>query len=95
MAQVRLAVGMLEKAIPILGVSSEVGKDVMSALTKLAKHVPPGATSAGLENSALQKAMMERRQEAPMLALMRAQGQGGGAAPAAPAPPAAPAAMAA
>lgn len=81
------AVRLLEKALPVMGVGTEVGKDIMKALTTLSKHVPPGATSAGVENSALSQMMMQQRQEAPMLALMRAQAAKGAAPGGAPAAP--------
>lgn len=95
LSQVALAVRMLEKALPMLGVETEPGKDVMRALPILAKHVPPGAGSPGAENSGLQQMMMQQKQEQPMLQVLRAmqakQAEGGapGGAPGAPPSPAA------
>lgn len=77
MAQVSWAVRLLERALPMLGVTSPVGKDVMSAMKSLAKHVPPGAASAGVENNALQQMMLQGKQEQPMVQALRAMGQGG------------------
>jgi len=90
------AVRLLEKALPMLGAETEPGKDVMRALPMLSKHIPPGAMSPGVENTALQQLMMQQRQQAPMLQALRAMqgGQAGGGQPpggggAPPAPPAA------
>jgi hypothetical protein len=86
--------------IPALGASTEIGKDVLKSLSTLSKHVPPGSASQGTEASAMQKLMLQQKQQAPMLQAMQAMGQGGqtgsgmplppqpGAAP--PAPPAPP-----
>ena len=77
--QVRLAVRILEAALPKLGVASEEGKDVMKALSILAKHIPADAASPGIEQNAIQQQMLQARQEAPMLQMLR-QAQSGGAA---------------
>lgn len=82
-AQLTHAIRIMEKALPMLGVESEMGKDVMSALSKLSKHIAPGQGSPGIENSALQQMMMQHKQEQPMIQALRAQGQST-AAPAAP-----------
>lgn len=85
MAQLTQAIRIMEKALPMVGVETEMGKDVMKALTQLSKHIPAGSGSPGVENQALQKMMMEQKQEQPMQQLLRSQGQGapppGGAAP--------------
>jgi hypothetical protein len=73
----RVVVRQLEMILPMLGSGSPAGKEVMKSLTSLGKLVPAGATSSGMENNAQQQLMMQQRQQAPMLAALRAQGQGG------------------
>jgi len=87
MAQLGLIVRQLEKIVPLLGAGTEAGRDVLKALTSLAKHVPPGAVSPGAEQTSLQNLMMKMKQQAPQLAAMK-QGmqKPGGEAP--PVPPA-------
>ena len=77
--QVRLAVRILEAALPKLGVASEEGRDVMKALSILAKHIPADAASPGIEQASMQNMQLQARQEAPMLQMLR-QAQSGGAA---------------
>jgi len=92
------AVHTLEEAMPKLGVGSEAGQEVMKSLPRLAKHVPPGAVSIGVENSALQKIMLKNRQNSMAVAQMRAgpaQPPRPGMPPGAPPTPAAPPPMAA
>lgn len=81
MAIMSQAIRLLEKALPMLGAESDAGREVLSALGRLAKHLPAGSTSPGVEMSSLQKLLMEQRQQNPMMALMRQQQQGGGVAP--------------
>lgn len=88
LAQVQWAVRLLERALPMIGSASEPGKDIMKAITALGKHVPPGASSPGVEQSSLQQMMMQQRQEQPEIARMRAMG--GGTAPGQPSPSPAP-----
>ena len=91
-AQLTHAIRIMEKALPMLGVETEMGKDVMSSLSKLSKHIAPGGGSPGVEQSALQQMMMQHKQDQPMLQALRAQGQGqpggGGGAPPPMPPPA-------
>lgn len=90
MAQLTQCIRILEHALPLVGVETEVGKDVMNALKTLSKHIAPGSGAPGVEHQALQQMMMKQKQEQPMLQLMRAQGQSPGAG--APPPPTAQAA---
>jgi len=87
MAKLGLIVRQLEQIVPLLGAGTEAGKDVLKALTSLSKHVPPGAVSPGVENSALQGLMLKQRQQTPQIAQMRAalaqqKPEGAGAPPA-------------
>jgi hypothetical protein len=83
MAHLAVAVHVLEEAIPLLGMGDEAGRDAAQAMTKLAKHIPPGSVPSGVENSVLQKIMLKNRQNAMNVAQMRAPSPG--AAPGAPA----------
>ena len=88
LAKLGLIVRLLEQIVPLLGAGTEAGKDVLKCLTSLAKHIPPGAVSPGIEQSALQKLMLQQRQQGPQIANMRAaMAQPGGAAPSGPSAP--------
>ncbi len=65
-AMVQQAVRLLEKSLSMLGAESEPGIAVMKSITNLAKHIPPGSTSPGVEQSALQKMMQEQKAQQPM-----------------------------
>jgi len=68
----------------VLPAGSEAARDIREALNKLAKHVPPGAVSQGLQMSEAQRALMQQRQMGPQIAAMRASQPAmppGGAAP--------------
>ena len=84
-AKLGLVVRQLEQLVPLLGVGSEPGKDVIKALTSLSKHVQPGAVSQGTQQTDLQNQMMKLRQMGPQLAQMRQAA--GGAKPPEGAPP--------
>ena len=75
LAQLSGVVRQLEKLVPLLGAGSEVGKDVLKSLTMLTKHIPPGAVSPGLEQSAMSNTMTQMRQNAPLIASLRAAQQ--------------------
>ena len=90
MAHLSVAVHVLEQALPLLGMGTEAGRDVNLALTKLAKHTPPGQVSSGVENSILQKLLLQNRQNAMNVAAMRGQAGGAPAGAAGAKPPGAP-----
>ena len=81
LARLGVVVKQLTELLPILGVNSEPGKDVMTCLTKLAKHVPDGTISPGLEQSAMQRIMEKLRQQGPQIAQAMQQRGGGGMPP--------------
>ena len=56
----------------VLPAGSDAARDIREALNKLAKHVPPGAVSQGLQMSEAQRALMQQRQMQPQIAAMRA-----------------------
>lgn len=73
---VKVAVDTLIMALQQgLDAGSDPGRAAAKAINDLAKHVPPGSTSPALYNAALTKLLMQKKQEAPMLAALSAQGQ--------------------
>ena len=66
--------------LAVLPVGSDASRDVREALNKIAKHVPPGGASQGVQMSEAQRALMQQRQMGPQIAAMRA-GQAGGGQP--------------
>lgn len=77
LAQLQVAVRIIERTLPIFGVGTEVGKDVMNALRTLSKHVPAGSGTSGVENTALMGLMNQQRQDAPTISTLRAMQAGG------------------
>lgn len=76
MAKLGMIVRQLEQIVPLLGAGTEAGRDVLKSLTSLSKHVPPGAVSPGVEQSAMQKTMMQMKQQTPQIAALRASMSG-------------------
>ena len=72
LTQVSWAVRILEKALPVLGATSPVGKDIMGAIKSLAKHTPEQQMSTGVENNTLQQMMMGAKTEQPQTQLLKA-----------------------
>ncbi|MDE2021138.1 MAG: hypothetical protein KGJ13_12450 [Patescibacteria group bacterium] len=72
MAKLSLIIRQMELIVPLLGAGTEAGRDVLKALTSLSKHVPPGAVSPGVEQSAMNQVQMKMKQQTPQLAQMRA-----------------------
>jgi len=85
-AKLALLVMGLTHLLPGMPVGSDMAKDVREALNKLAKHVPPGAVSPGIQMTEAQRQLLMARQNSPMIqAAQAAQMHGGGAPP--PGPP--------
>lgn len=72
LARLSMIVRMLEEALPMLGSTSEIGQSVLKSISSLSKSIPPGSLSAGVEDTAMQKVMMAHRQQAPLIAALRA-----------------------
>lgn len=77
LSQLRVAVRILEMLVPTLGAGSEPGQAVLKAITTLSKFVPPGSTAGGVEKNTMQDLLMQQAQQSPMMAAMKAMGQGG------------------
>lgn len=91
LSRLSIIVRLLEEAIPLLGAGSDPGKDAVKALGNLAKHIPPGSVTPGIEKSTMERLMQQQQQNAPQIAAMRAMQAGpqagqpqGASAPAAP-----------
>ena len=72
LTQINVAVRILERALPVMGATSPVGKDLMSAIRSLSKHIQPGDMGQGSEASTLQNMMMQAKQNMPQQALLSA-----------------------
>jgi hypothetical protein len=83
--QVKNAVEMLQQALPGLGTGGEVHTAVVRAINALSRHVPQGAPTAGVQQTAIQN-MLRNTMRNALLQRVMAQ-QGGGAGPMAPSTP--------
>lgn len=81
MSKVREAVHMLELALPNLPTGSDPHKDVLDAISKLSKSVPPSEGIPGVQTAQLAGLQREAQQSAPLQALSRVMGQGPAIAP--------------
>jgi len=85
LARLAVLVQALQTTIlPMVPVGSDAGRDIREALNKLAKHVPPGAVSQGIQNMSAQQMALQQKQNAPQIAAMRASQMSPPAQPAAP-----------
>lgn len=93
MQDVQNAVRMLEQALPKIPMGTPLHTEILSATTKLSKHMQPGEGHQGLELQSLLQMARQASQQSPMAALSRmmpqpnqapampAAGPGGGAPP--------------
>lgn len=82
--QLGVILHQLERMVPLVGSTSELGKDVMKMIQMASKHIQPGETSPAAEKNVLNKSMMQNQQNMQAQQMMRAQqarpqGAGGGA----------------
>lgn len=79
LARLAIIVQALQTVVlPAMPVGSDMARDVREAINKVAKHVPPGAISQGVQMSEAQRALMQQKQMGPQIAAARAaqtQGQ--------------------
>ena len=81
MSKVREVVHLLELALPNLPTGSDPHKDVLDAIGKLSKSVPPSEGIPGIQTTQLAGLQRQAQQSAPLQALARAMGQGPEIAP--------------
>lgn len=74
-------VKQLTELLSMVGATSEIGKDVMPVISKLAKHVPPGAVTPASEANNIQNMALKNAQNQQMLQSMKPGAQGGQAPP--------------
>jgi uncharacterized phage infection (PIP) family protein YhgE len=75
--QVKTAVDMLQSALPNLASGSNQHKDVISAISRLSRHLPQGAPTAGVQQTQLQDLLRSTVRNALMQKLMSQRGGGG------------------
>ena len=74
----------LEQMVPLVGATSEIGKDVLKALNMFSKHIQPGEVTPAAERNTIEATMMQNMQNSALNQQMRAQPQqseGGGGKP--------------
>ncbi len=69
----------MQMILAVLPVGSDVARDLRDAIGKVAKHVPPGAFSQGVQMTDMQRQLMQQRQQGPQIAAMRAGSMAPGA----------------
>jgi hypothetical protein len=84
--QVKMALDMLQNALPALGMGTEQHRDVLQAVQRLSRHMPQGIPTAGAQQTAIQDLMKNTIRNAMMQRLMANQ-QGGGQQPMPPSTP--------
>jgi hypothetical protein len=75
----------LTEVLSMVGASSEMGKELLPMITKLAKLVPPGSVSPAGEANNIQNMALKNAQNTQMMQMMK-QGAGGGGQGAPPPP---------
>lgn len=63
----------LTEVLPLVGATSELGKDIMSVMTKLAKHVPAGSVSPAGEKAQLERSLMQNTQNNQQMQALKQQ----------------------
>ena len=85
MSRLSVIIKLMEETIPLLGVGSDAGKALVKALNDLAKQVPAGSVSPGIQQSTMERLLQQQKQAGPQIAAMRAatagQQPGAGAQP--------------
>ena len=76
--QVKMALDMLQNALPALGIGTEQHKDVLQAVQRLSRHMPQGIPTAGAQQTATQDMLKNNIRNALLQRIMANQGQGGG-----------------
>lgn len=75
--QVKMALDMLQNALPQLGMGSDVHRDVINAVNRLSRHLPQGIPTAGAQQTAAQDMVRNTQRNALLQRIMAMQGQGG------------------
>jgi len=78
MSQVRMALDMLQKALPGLPMGSDPHKAVLSFIQSVSKSIPPSAEIPGVQQTGMRDLQQQAQQSAMMQQLMRSMGGGAG-----------------
>jgi len=76
--QLKTAVDMIQAALPNLAVGSQQHKDAVAAIQRLARHLPQGAPTAGVQQTQLMDLLRNTVRNALTQRLMSGRGGGGG-----------------
>lgn len=71
-----IALKQLEQLVPLLGATTDPGKDVLKVIGILSKHVPPGSSTPAAEKNNIEQMAMrnaQQQQQAQMLRQQQAQ----------------------
>jgi len=79
--QVKMALDMLQGALPQLGMGGDVHRDVINAINRLSRHLPQGIPTAGAQQTAAQDLVRNTQRNAMLQRIMAQMGQGGGQQP--------------
>lgn len=72
MAKLAVHIQALQTLLAVLPAGSDIASDVRDGISKMAKHVPPGEVSQGVQMTEQQRNLMQQRQQSPQIAAMRA-----------------------
>lgn len=72
LAKLAVYVQGMQTILAVMPAGSDAARDIRDALNKVAKHVPPGAVSQGVQMSSAQRDLMQQKQMGPQIAAMRA-----------------------
>ena len=72
LSKLAIHVQAMQTILAVLPAGSDVARDVRKAIDTVAKHVPPGSFSQGVQMTEAQRALMQQRQMGPQIAAMRA-----------------------
>ena len=71
LARLSILTQALQMTLAQLPAGSDLARDIRDAVSKLAKHIPPGSFSPGVQMTEAQRQLMQQRQMGPQIAAMR------------------------
>jgi len=79
--QVKMALEMLQGALPQLDMGTDVHRDVAQVVVRLSRHLPSGIPSPQAQQLSMQDMMRNTQRNGMLQRIMASQGQGGGGQP--------------
>ena len=76
--QVKMALDMLQNALPNLQMGGDVHRDVINAVNRLSRHLPQGIPTAGAQQTGIRDMLRNTIRNAMLQRIQAQQGQGGG-----------------